>query len=69
MDGIQRRVLEAVKAGAETALEVEAFLEGAVTLKQCTGHLANLVLAGKLEVTGRVRYDGSGRPSNRYRPV
>lgn len=64
---IQDRVWAAVRAGAETAREVEAVT--GLPLKSLSGALSNLAARGWLVRIGQVTYpDASGRPPNsRYR--
>jgi hypothetical protein len=62
-DTDQARVLAAVRAGAETSRDIEAYLE----VKIIAGHLSNLCRSGLVRVVGRRKYPGV-RTCSVYRP-
>jgi hypothetical protein len=66
-DTDQARVLAAVRAGAETSRDIEAYLEGALPVKIIAGHLSNLCRSGLVRVVGRRKYPGV-RTCSVYRP-
>lgn len=68
-EGRQAKVLEAVKAGADTIKEVSVVLPE-LTGNQISAHLSNLRKRGLLRVAGTVKYPGQcGRVANRYKAI
>ena len=66
-NGKSRAVLAAVRAGCQTAREVEAELDGAMTPHLIAGHLSNLRRRGLIVRVGTIRYHGSGHACAMYR--
>jgi hypothetical protein len=58
----QTRILRALRNGAETAADVEADLDFALTRHLIAGHLSNLRKAGRVRKVGEARVPADRRP-------